>query len=94
MEEIKKVLVAGRGAVGGLFGSLIEQKIGSDFAFLCDEKRKQKYDTLAVITKHLSMPLPINCSHCRMTLLSIQGTAHPPQSGLKNERILIFSMSA
>ncbi|WP_300921290.1 ketopantoate reductase family protein [uncultured Dubosiella sp.] len=46
MEEIKKVLVAGRGAVGGLFGSLIEQKIGSDFAFLCDEKRKQKYDTI------------------------------------------------
>lgn len=40
------MLVVGRGAVGGLFGSLIEQKIGDDFAFLCDEKRKQKYDTI------------------------------------------------
>ncbi len=47
MEEIKKVLVVGRGAVGGLFGSLIEQKIGGDFAFLCDEKRKQKYGRCA-----------------------------------------------
>lgn len=41
--EIKKVLVVGRGAVGGLFGSLIEEKIHDNFAFLCDEERKKRY---------------------------------------------------
>ena len=44
MSEIEKVLVVGRGAVGGLFGSLIEEKVGNDFAFLVDEKRKQRYE--------------------------------------------------
>lgn len=41
--EIKKVLIVGRGAVGGLFGSLIEAKIHDNFAFLCDEERKKRY---------------------------------------------------
>ncbi len=43
MDAIQKVLVVGRGAVGGLFGTLIEEKIGDRFAFLCDEDRKARY---------------------------------------------------
>lgn len=43
MANIENVLVVGRGAVGGLFGSLIEEKIGENFAFLCDETRKVRY---------------------------------------------------
>lgn len=43
MANIENVLVVGRGAVGGLFGSLIEEKIGENFAFLCDETRKIRY---------------------------------------------------
>lgn len=43
MADIEKVLVVGRGAVGGLFGSLIAEKIGENFAFLCDGKRKKRY---------------------------------------------------
>lgn len=44
MSEIEKVLVVGRGAVGGLFGSLIEEKVETilRFSWMKNENKDMK----------------------------------------------------
>lgn len=45
MKPIEKVLIAGRGAVGLTFGNVLAKAMpAGNFAFLCDEKRRQRYE--------------------------------------------------
>lgn len=48
--KIKNVVMIGRGAIGVIFGTFFQKGLGPDhFAFICDEKRKERYTKEGII---------------------------------------------
>lgn len=50
MEKIQSIAIVGRGAIGVIYGSLLMKKMGyKHVAFLCDAKRKARYEKQDVL---------------------------------------------
>lgn len=79
-KAIKTVYVCGRGAVGMVYGDLLEKALpAEDFAFLCDEERAARYN---------GQPVWINDSPRQFRILSVADT---PLKGVKTADLIVFA---